>query len=133
MDAITLRDKIQAILSDLLGTYTFPNGQTVPAISIWHPSYPPKGTEASGLEVTLIFAYESPLQPLVEANLVIYQSRLELRQWNPDDDTVEATNRLIDQLPEISLVRPRILPISQLDNIESRTIELEHPLIRRRK
>lgn len=55
MDILTLRTQLQSQLSSLLGTYTYANGSTTPAISVRAVGESlPAGTTVSGMEVVII-------------------------------------------------------------------------------
>jgi hypothetical protein len=58
IDILILRNDVFAILENLLGTYTFPDGSSTKAIAClpdpdkgWN--YPENGTKTSGLEVVI--------------------------------------------------------------------------------
>ena len=50
MDVLRLKNKIEKLLVDVLGTYTYSNGYTMPAISVGNPQ---NGIKVNGLEVIL--------------------------------------------------------------------------------
>lgn len=57
--ALLMRQRIEAALTGLLGTYTLPGGEVVPALSLGDP---PEGTTVQGLEC-LIATNPKPITP----------------------------------------------------------------------
>lgn len=75
MDILTLRNELQALLSAQLGTYTFINASTTPAISVRAAGEGlPAGTRVTGLEVVLV---RDPA--LVERTM--YRNSEAAREW----------------------------------------------------
>ncbi|MEH1808426.1 hypothetical protein [Nostoc sp.] len=104
IDILILRADVLAILEDLLGTYTFPDRSTSPALAClpdpekgWN--YPENGTKTSGLEVVIKQPY-----PDVEANIGGDRTftntwEIHLKQWDTQGSLVEVINKLGCELP----------------------------------
>ena len=90
-----LRARILECMGDIIGTYSFEQGDIVPAIAIDDKGiYPPAGTKVQGLEVSIIPAVAANSKPLIGGRLIDHQSKLILKQWDSTGDTLEATIRL---------------------------------------
>lgn len=104
IDILILRADVLAILVDFLGTYTFPDSSTSPALAClpdpdkgWN--YPENGTKTSGLEVVIKQPY-----PDVEANIGGDRTftntwEIHLKQWDTQGSLVEVINKLGCDLP----------------------------------
>ena len=102
-----LREVIQSALGDELGTYTFENGLSAPAIA-YAPNlsdYPPANTVVAGLEVVIIPPSPSIL-PLIQGYAVENKWILYLKQWNPSKTPRPALNRLLGVVKSIKRVIP---------------------------
>tara|TARA_R110000868_G_scaffold55541_9_gene172745 strand:- start:4000 stop:4410 length:411 start_codon:yes stop_codon:yes gene_type:complete len=75
MDILTLRTALQSQLSSLLGTYTYANGSTTPAISVRAAGEGlPAGTTVTGMEVMIV--RDPALAPVLQ-----YQNEEAFREW----------------------------------------------------
>jgi hypothetical protein len=75
MDVLTLRQELESLLVDELGTYTLGNGAVTPAVAVRATGEAmPSGTKVSGVE--LIIRRNPDLEP-VNA----YQREVALRKW----------------------------------------------------
>jgi hypothetical protein len=104
MNILQVRDTISQLLADLLGSYTLPNGTTVPALWVDGRSGVPKGWKVQGLEAS-IKQYPSrrsrPLMGMVELRNAW---ELVLSQYDPaSEDMDEATTRVLRHFPDASL------------------------------
>jgi hypothetical protein len=132
MDILALRSRIETQLTGLIGTYTFANGEQVPALTIDDGAdsgnNPPEGTGVSGLEVILQINAGYKLNGLIGGNLIYSQVAISLKQWEITATTIAATERLM-ALPELKEVGPRVLRSTKLDSIETQTLTLEFAMI----
>jgi hypothetical protein len=139
IDLLELRSRLETALSEELGTYTFTNGTITPAMSVdyGNASYPPAGTAIDGLECVLIFRPEVPLRPFMGgAYEETYAVQIFLKQWNASKDTLVALGLILDAIgifPDIALqsnsIR-RVIPLSQLGNIETLQMTLTQSFLR---
>lgn len=125
-----LRSLVLEGLGSEIGIYTLPNGGgQIPAIGVVAgEKFPPSGTEVKGLEVLIQPAISQQRQAFHRAIAWIYTSEFLLRQWDFSSDLVLATHHLFQVLNPLGRVTilPRILPVSEIGNIETRTIQLVH-------
>jgi hypothetical protein len=102
-----LRDTIVTLLSaspNLIGSYTFPNGTTIPAIYVVGQKSVPTEWKATGLEV-IICQYP---EPLPEAGVgivsVLQQWEVMVVQYNPDGKEIAtAMDRMVRRFPDASV------------------------------
>lgn len=136
MDILALRNQIQTLLTSpvpLLGTYTFADavGNVVAtdyAIAVQTDgSYPPTGTQIVGLEVVIEPDSATKVEALLTESRVDTDIKVTLKQWNAGETTVAATSVLIDGLPGLLDIRPRVPRSSVLDTIETQVIILKEP------
>jgi hypothetical protein len=118
MDVLALRTEIAAALADDLGTYTLPNGETTPAISVR-----PEGqrlaaeTSASGLEVVILSEPRlSPVGAYLQQE-AIREFIVFLVGWDDTANTTVAAEKLVFLFPgtiwqEIPIAK-RIGPTNQ--------------------
>jgi hypothetical protein len=104
MDVKQLRDTLEVLLADLLGSYTLPNNTVIPAVYVDGKYGVPKGWEVTGLEVS-IRQYPSrksrPLMGLVEMRK---SWEVRLSQYSPSAETMdEAVDRILRHFPDTSL------------------------------
>ena len=91
MDVLTLREQLQTLLLEELGTYTLANGAQTPAVAVRATGEPmPTGTKVSGVE--LILRRNPDLEPVAA-----YQQEQSLRKWRVFLVDWQGTNNL-DQL-----------------------------------
>jgi hypothetical protein len=100
MDIINLRENhIKPALQDLLGTYTYPNGYTRPAISVGNPQ---NNLKVSGLEIVLPMLPENE-KSIWLSNTIYYEDCWDIRLLQRDgcdnETFLEACNRLRRYFP----------------------------------
>lgn len=127
MSPSELKDQIEALLSDLLGTYTFTTaagGLTTPAIAIDDGTRAQIAPDVSGLECIIQTNVSDTYTPYLNNT---YGSSPEtlviLKQWDISANTLAAIERL-KALPNLAEIGARVLRNSQLDNVESVTLTL---------
>jgi len=139
IDLIGLRTAIETALSDELGVYVFPGGQTAPAIvlSMGADASPIPGTKAGGLECAIVFRPDVPLRPLIgNAFEETYAVQILLKQWDAQQNTLSALSKILEAiitLPGWSLQSGstrRQIPIPELGNIEILSMILTQTLLR---
>ncbi|MBN3875193.1 hypothetical protein [Nostoc sp. JL23] len=121
IDILILRNDVLLILESLLGTYTFPDRSTSPAIAClpdpekgWN--YPENGTKTSGLEVVIKRPY-----PDVEANIGGDRTftntwEIHLKQWDTNASLVDVINKLSAELPAQYFIE-RVSPMPASDKL----------------
>ena len=107
MNIAQLRDTIVTLLSaspDLVGSYTLPDGQIIPAVYVVGQKSVPSEWKVSGLEVT-IRQYPEPLPEAgVGIATVLQQWEVIIVQYNPDGKEIEeAMDRMVRRFPDASL------------------------------
>jgi hypothetical protein len=106
-----LRDIITTLLTtqpDLIGSYTLPDGKTIPAVYVVGQKGVPPEWKATGLEVTMRQYPE--LLPTAGVGIVdlLKQWEVMLVQYNPDGKQIaEAMERMARRFPDATL---RYLP-----------------------
>ncbi|MFN6572413.1 hypothetical protein [Dendronalium sp. ChiSLP03b] len=120
IEALTLRNDILAILTNKIGTYTFPNGggSEIAIACLPDPdkgwNYPEHGTKVSGLEVVI----KQPI-PDVSANIGGDRTftntwEIHLKQWDSNKSLVEVIGLLAGDLPDDYLIeRVSTMPASE--------------------
>lgn len=123
-----VRQLLSEALADLIGIYTLPSGQAVPAICVESQNkYPPMGTQVEGLEVSVIPAISVTSTPFLSTiDRWAYRTDVILRQYDRNQTTVEAMIAAYQALKPIGIVevKPRILPLDELANVESVRIQI---------
>lgn len=102
---LELREAIAIALKDELGTYTFANGLTAPAIAYVAnlDEYPPTGSSVSGLEAIIIPASPS-VAPLLQGYAVENKWLIYLKQWNSKQTPRSALDKLLATIKSIKRV-----------------------------
>jgi len=106
-----LRDTITTLLSaspNLVGSYTFPNGTSIPAIYVVGQKSVPSEWKVEGLEVTMRQYPE--LLPTAGVGIVdvLQQWEVVLVQYNPDGKQIaQAMDRMVRRFPDAAF---RYLP-----------------------
>jgi hypothetical protein len=106
-----LRDTITTLLSsapNLVGSYIFPNGTTIPAIYVVGQKSVPSEWKVTGLEVTMRQYPE--LLPTAGVGIVdvLQQWEVVLVQYNPDGKQIaQAMDRMVRRFPDANV---RYLP-----------------------
>jgi hypothetical protein len=104
MTILELRNTIEILLADILGTYTLPNGSTVPAVYVDGRYGVPKDWKVDGLEAS-VRQYPSrrsrPLMGMVEMRKAW---EVKLSQYNPSSENMDdAVDRILRHFPDTSL------------------------------
>lgn len=111
MNISQLRDTITTLLSaspNLVGSYIFPNGNTIPAIYVVGQKSVPSEWKVEGLEVTMRQYPELLPTPGVGIVDVLQQWEVVMVQYNPDGKQIaQAMDRMIRRFPDAAL---RYLP-----------------------
>jgi hypothetical protein len=128
-----LKEKIETLVG--IGTYKFPNGQTVKAVSVATPDHPPAGTVTQGLEIAIVPGIEMDVSPALNRGCFWKISHeIILKQWNDRDTTLGFILPLVQLLESDYSVKVglRILPNPKLQNIETRKLTISKTLAKRR-
>lgn len=111
MNISQLRDTITTLLSaspNLVGSYTFPDGTSIPAIYVVGQKSVPSEWKVNGLEVTMRQYPE--LLPTAGVGIVdvLQQWEVVLVQYNPDGKQIaQAMDRMVRRFPDATV---RYLP-----------------------
>ena len=107
MNIAQLRDTIVTLLSvspDLIGNYTLPDGQMIPAVYVVGQKSVPSEWKVSGLEVTIRQYPERLPEAGVGIATVLQQWEVIIVQYNPDGKEIEeAMDRMVRRFPDASL------------------------------
>jgi hypothetical protein len=102
-----LRDTIVTLLSaspNLIGSYTLPNGTTIPAIYVVGQKSVPTEWKATGLEVTIRQYPELLPEAGVGIVSVLQQWEVMVVQYNPDGKEIAtAMDRMVRRFPDASV------------------------------
>ena len=104
MNIAQLRDIVTTLLTaspDLIGSYTLPNGQAIPAVYVVGQKGVPSEWKVSGLEVTMR-QYAAPKSRAgVGIAHALMQWEVMLVQYNPDGKEIaDAMDRIIRRFPD---------------------------------
>lgn len=101
MDIKQLRDTINQLLPDLVGTYTLPNGTQKPAVYVVGEQGVPKGWKVKGLEVTIRQYPRQTSRPLVGMVQINKNWELALVNYTPSSKQLEeAVLRILRHFPD---------------------------------
>ncbi len=107
MNIAQLRDTIVTLLSgspNLIGNYTLPGGQIIPAIYVVGQKSVPSEWKVTGLEVTIRQYPERLPEAGVGIVTVLQQWEVVIVQYNPDGKEIEdAMDRMTRRFPDASL------------------------------
>ena len=107
MNIAQLRDTIVTLLSaspNLIGSYTLPNGTTIPAIYVVGQKSVPTEWKATGLEVTIRQYPELLPEAGVGIVSVLQQWEVMVVQYNPDGKEIAtAMDRMVRRFPDASV------------------------------
>ena len=107
MNIAQLRDTIVNLLSaspNLIGSYTFPNGTTIPAVYVVGQKSVPTEWKVTGLEVTIRQYPE--LLPAAGVGIVsvLQQWEVMVVQYNPDGKEIaSAMDRMVRRFPDANV------------------------------
>jgi hypothetical protein len=104
MTILELRNTLEVLLADILGTYTLPDGSTVPAVYVDGRYGVPKDWKVDGLEAS-VRQYPSrrsrPLMGMVEMRKAW---EVKLSQYSPSSESMDdAVDRILRHFPDTSL------------------------------
>ena len=104
MTILELRNTLEVLLADILGTYTLPNGSTVPDVYVDGRYGVPKDWKVDGLEAS-VWQYPSrrsrPLIGMVEMRKAW---EVKLSQYSPSSENMDdAVDRILRHFPDASL------------------------------
>lgn len=124
-DVLTVRSLVASALASDLGTYTFSNAATTPALRVETGSqdYPERPT-VSGLEVIIKPRTDTAYTPMLAGDFALDdRGEVILKQWDTSRNTIAATNKLLKTLqPYIESVEPRIQRDELLDTVEQQIL-----------
>ena len=107
MNIAQLRDTIVNLLSaspNLIGSYTFPNGTTIPAVYVVGQKSVPTEWKVTGLEVTIRQYPELLPEAGVGIVSVLQQWEVMVVQYNPDGKEIAtAMDRMVRRFPDASV------------------------------
>lgn len=133
-EIIALKQQIEPLAE--IGTYTFPSGKVVKAISVSMPNFPPPGTVTEGLEIVIIPGKDISAQPVLNQGLLVKLSHeIHLKQWDDSKTTLPIIMPLMQLLSKNNYsvqIGLRILPNPKIGNIESRNLTISKTLALRR-
>lgn len=116
-------DALVEVLGSELGTYTFPSGQSTPAIRIEDGSSPyTEEPSVQGLEVVIQSSIDVPIQPLLDGYQQTFSHLVQLKQWDIEKTTLDYMSLVMGamaQFDTLSVDRVnRQIRLTKLDNIE---------------
>ena len=104
MDIAQLRDTIVTLLSaspNLIGSYTLPNGTSIPAVYVVGQNSVPTEWKATGLEVTMRQYPELLPEAGVGIVSVLQQWEVMVVQYNPDGKEIATVmDRMVRRFPD---------------------------------
>lgn len=134
-EIVALKTAIETLTG--LGTYLFPTGQTLKAVAVAKPNFPPTGTQTQGLEVVIIPAEELTITPMLNRGTSWVRShKITLKQWDSQDTTLKIIEPLVQLLMELNYsvnVGLRLIPNPKIGNIETRNLTISKTIINRRQ
>lgn len=134
-EIIVLKTAIESLTG--LGTYLFPTGQTLKAVAVAKPNFPPTGTQTQGLEVVIIPAEELTITPMLnQGSSWVRLHKIILKQWDNQETTLKIIEPLIQLLMQLNYsvdVGLRIIPNPKIGNIETRNLTISKTIVYRRK
>lgn len=133
---LQIKNVIETTLADLLGTYSWSNGQTLPSFQVEDGTQQLKEQPSvEGLEV--IYQLDDGTPDYTGAYGDDYwmyrKDRVVLKQWDLAKTTLEAAHLLIPALKkvpvEILVAGARVIRGSPLENIEVNTLTFRRPTL----
>jgi len=104
MDIKQLRDTVEQLLSDIIGTYTLPNSQQIPAVYVDGEKGVPKGWKVRGLEASIRQYPAQSTRPLMGMVELRKAWEVVLSQYDPGSATMEeAVNRMLRHFPDATM------------------------------
>ncbi|MHC5755551.1 MAG: hypothetical protein ACYTXF_33900 [Nostoc sp.] len=127
-----IRTKIVDALAGEIGTYTFPDATTDPAIAMLGLGsnvvvYPPQGTTVTGgLEVVLVTLNSVRIQQRLDGIIQNVVTQIVLRQYDVSKNTISPLFKLLSVLDDISGDPTRTISDPFIGNIETCEIQILH-------
>lgn len=112
-------------LDGQIGTYTFSNGQTTPAIRVEDGSDPyPEEPNVTGLEVVIDVSIDVPIELMLGGSYAqTYSHRIQLKQWDITKNTLPYLDAVSDAIADFEVLTldrvSRQQRLTKLDNIET--------------
>lgn len=104
MNILQVRDTISQLLAGLLGSYTLPNGTTLPALWVDGRSGLPKGWKVSGMEASIRQYPTRRSRPLMGMVEMRKAWEVVLSQYDPSSENMdEAVTRILRHFPDATL------------------------------
>lgn len=104
MDVKQLRDTLEALLVDIVGSYTLPNNTVIPAVYVDGKYGVPKGWKVTGLEVSIRQYPSRVSRPLMGMVQMRKSWEVRLSQYSPSSETMEdAVDRVLRHFPDTTL------------------------------
>lgn len=104
MTIIELRHTLETLLADIVGTYTLPNGTTIPAVYVDGRYGVPKDWEVTGLEVGIKQYPARTSRPLMGMVEMRKSWEVRLSQYSPASEVMEdAVDRILRHFPDTNL------------------------------
>jgi len=104
MTLIELRETLETLLDDLIGTYTLPQGSVTPAVYVDGSSGVPKDWQVSGLEVSIKQYPARAVRRLMGIVEMKVSWEIRLSQYNPETSSLDtAIDRLLRHFPDVTL------------------------------
>ncbi|MFN6472608.1 MAG: hypothetical protein RMY36_023445 [Nostoc sp. SerVER01] len=127
---VTLRSQIVTALALEIGTYTFPDGTTDPAIAILGLGsateiYPPKDTTVAGLEVVLVTLNSIRIQQRLDGIVQNVITQIFLKQFDTSKNTIAPLLKLLSVI-EIDGDPIRTVTDPYIGNIETCQMQILH-------
>lgn len=124
----TLRSQVLTLLTGLIGTYSYSNGDTAPALAVlpdpnkgWN--YPLSDCVTTGIEVVITQPYPS-VTPAYGGKVKPLRWDITLKQWNGDGSLLEAVAALIDGLDYLLSPLRLVPPNPNLGIIEQASFQI---------
>jgi hypothetical protein len=129
-----IREALMASLSERIGTYTFSDGQTTPAVRTDDGSDPyEEEPRVEGLEVVIAPSLEVSVNLLLNGYQETYGTLIVLKQWDIAQTAISALDSVLEAIAEFSTLNigqiRRVIRSTQLDNIETLTIPIAETVL----
>ena len=104
MDVKQLRDTLEALLVDIVGSYTLPNNTVIPAVYVDGKYGVPKGWKVTGLEVSIRQYPSRVSRPLMGMVQMRKSWEVRLSLYSPSSEVMEdAVDRVLRHFPDTTL------------------------------
>ncbi|PHJ69142.1 hypothetical protein VF14_03125 [Nostoc linckia z18] len=127
---VTLRSQIVTALALEIGTYTFPDGTTDPAIAVLGLGsaveiYPPKDTSVTGLEVVLVTLNSIRIEQRLDGIIQNIITQVFLKQFDTSKNTITPLFKLLSVI-DIDGDPIRTVSDPYIGNIETCQMQILH-------